>query len=469
MNEPNPDWYGRLSKGPFAAKTVTNRLMAETERKIGRRLSRRGGFKAGAVVGACLLCGMAILTFGLNGWKQPPGTGKDVPEPIPAPSVVRPPTTEPESPPASEEPDADGVYVVRNGSEVGQGPVSRTHTTLGGIRIGDTQEQVRALLGEPGERTIAAGTPYPLWRYPEWDMDVTFYRKAEIEPAGGVLSVSIGARSSQRLTDRVAGGIAAGDGLDRLLELYRPLGGTADDGTERRFWIRGSEPAGNGLYKPVVRIAMKEGRVSGISLDNEGDDPNPTPGTDVINGKPVRARAVSGTGELLVLPDGEETVGLLEAPSCLGREIDYRFAGAYRTYFKGKDGQPAALSDRPIPDLIYPSNESLPFPKLSFDTFEAFYFIPRYADCHGLTFYLYGTDDKGAYPFRFELEDGSVSDTFYVLPGTKPKAENDFLVTYGGGGAGTDGYTRYSFKPDPGGKLMKLVQTDRLKERPKLE
>ncbi|TMV44126.1 outer membrane protein assembly factor BamE [Paenibacillus mesophilus] len=167
------------------------------------------------------------------------------------------------------------VLIVKNGREVGNGPLSPIYTSLGGIRIGDTQEQVLALLGEPSERTQARSTPYPQWYYKNHDLYILFYRNGENEPAGGAVSIRISEQSALKLNDRrAAPSIAIGDGLERLLELYRPIAGTAGDGTTRNFWIRGSELGVTGFYKPVVQILMKEGRITNITLENEDDNPS---------------------------------------------------------------------------------------------------------------------------------------------------------------------------------------------------
>jgi hypothetical protein len=364
----------------------------------------------------------------------------------------------------------EGLYLVKNGRDVGKGPVSAMYTTVGGVRLGDTQEQVLALLGEPSERSQARSTPYPLWHYMDQDLYIMFYRNGENESAGGVISVRLGGRSTLKLNDRrSAPSIAIGDGLDRVLELYRPIGGTPDEGAVRNFWVRGEDRAQTGLYKPSVHVLMKEGRITSISLENEDEDPGLSPLAGTVNGKIPRAAAKSEYGELYVIPDTTEKIDLLGAPSCMGRENDYRFEGAYRAYFQTSDGTATSLSATPIPVLIYPSLEQISISKLQFGTFEAFYFIPEYADCHGLTFYLYGANEEGAFPFRFELENGAASDTFYVLPSDKPRMEDGMLVTYGGGGAGTDGYLKYTFKPDLANKTMILLRKEQIAQKPALE
>lgn len=146
----------------------------------------------------------------------------------------------------------EGLYLVKNGRDVGKGPLSAMDTTVGGVQLGETQEQVLALLGEPSERSQAHSTPYPLWHYMDQDLYIMFYRNGENGPAGGVISVRIGDRSTLKLNDRRSTPtIAIGDGLDRMLELYRPIGGTPDDGAVRNFWIRGEDRAQTGLYKPL--------------------------------------------------------------------------------------------------------------------------------------------------------------------------------------------------------------------------
>lgn len=204
-------------------------------------------------------------------WKRPMESAQG--SSAPASSSVK--AQEPEKEQEKHEQRNDGLLIVKNGREVGKGPLSPLYTSLGGIRIGDTQEQVLALLGEPDERTQARSTPYPQWYYKDHDLYILFYRNGENEPAGGAVYIRAGEQSALKLKDRrTSPSIAIGDGLEQLLELYRPIAGTADNGTTRNFWIRGSELAVTGFYKPVVQILMKEGRITSIALENEDDNPN---------------------------------------------------------------------------------------------------------------------------------------------------------------------------------------------------
>jgi len=461
MNRFLPERYWSISKEKTSGKAAEIRLTIPQSDHRQRVSNSAFSIRKSEWI---LLIGLAVIILLLvYGWAQMTTDGKNRREPSPVLSPVQVTSNEKQDSGDDRMEYAAGIRLVKNGLEVGKGPVSRIDTAIGGIRLGDTQEQVRAVLGEPTERSQARGTPYPQWYYRDQDMYVLFYRTGENEVPGGAVSIRIDERSPSVLSDRrTAPKLAIGDNLEQLLKVYRPVDGTSAEGPVRNFWIRGSEQSGNGLYKPVVQIRMKEGRIVSIGLENEDEDPNPGKRGLLITEETPRARAEGDSryGRLVVLPDDTEHIEPLGSYSCLGRESDYRFEASYRAYFLSDGGGQTSLSAEPIPSLIYPSLEPIPLGVLEFGDFEAFYLIPAYADCHGVSFYMYGVDEERAFPFRFELKDGNTSNTFYVLPSTKPIVENNYLITYGGGGGGHDGYLRYTFKPDLQSQTMILVRTD---------
>lgn len=468
MNRFIPEKDLEFSKEKLSYRTAAAQVMKLKNRNL--RLSFRPTLSKRESISSAFIS-IAIVTLLLvYGWAQMTAGGNNRREPSPVLSPIQ--TTENEQRDSNNNTmvNASKVRLVKNGREVGKGPISRIDTTIGGIRLGDSQKQVLAILGEPTERSQARGTPYPLWYYRDKDLYVQFYRMGENEAPGGAVSIRIQEHSPLKLNDRrTASMLEIGDNLERLLEVYHPIGGTAENGSTRNFWIRGSELAQNGFYKPVIHIMMKEDRIVIIGMENEDEDPNPGRRGLLYTGEAPRAQGESRYGQLVVLPDGTEQIELLGSYSCLGRETDYRFEASYRAYFLPHEGTRTSLSAEPIPALIYPSLETIPLGVLEFDDFEAFYFIPAYSDCHGVSFYLYGVHEEEAFPFRFELKDGNATNTFYVLPSTKPTVVNNDLITYGGGGAGHDGFLRYTFRPDLESQTMRLVGTEAVMDIPQSE
>ncbi|UUZ83823.1 hypothetical protein LJK88_08580 [Paenibacillus sp. P26] len=178
-----------------------------------------------------------------------------------------------------------------------------------------------------------------------------------------------------------------------------------------------------------------------------------------------RAVGASEQGELVLAPRLEERLQRLGAPSCLGKEYDYRITGAYDVLFKRADGTEQIVRSFDELTLIRPDTEPISMDKLTFGSYEAFAFMPAYADCHGLEFYLFGVRDGEAFPFAFRL-DGTDRDTFETSPGRKPQVVGGKLVVESGMAAGMNTPLRYTFQPDWNARTMELIRKEEVRSQP---
>ncbi|MCS7463324.1 hypothetical protein N0M98_24685 [Paenibacillus doosanensis] len=182
----------------------------------------------------------------------------------------------------------------------------------------------------------------------------------------------------------------------------------------------------------------------------------------VLNDPNPRAEGVSAQGTLRLVPASEERVQQLGAPSCIGREDDYRIAGSYDLTFQPAGGESAAVRHFDDLSLIRPDLQPFAMKRVSFGSFEAFAFIPAYADCHGIEFYLFGVKDGQAFPFSFQI-DGAVRPTFDIGPGRDFAVADGRLIVEGGISAGMDYPIRYTFQPDLQARTMQLVRQEEIK------
>ena len=84
------------------------------------------------------------------------------------------------------------VRIVRDIAEGGPGPLTKENVAIGGIRIGDTRDTVRKILGEPATiQEGGGGTPFVHWFYEQHNAYIFFYRASETDPVGGVAEIAV--------------------------------------------------------------------------------------------------------------------------------------------------------------------------------------------------------------------------------------------------------------------------------------
>ncbi|WP_422661311.1 hypothetical protein ACK8P5_12835 [Paenibacillus sp. EC2-1] len=177
---------------------------------------------------------------------------------------------------------------------------------------------------------------------------------------------------------------------------------------------------------------------------------------------PPRAVGNSKNGKLEIVPNSEEKIQTLGAPSCYGLEEDYSITGNYDVVFKTRTHE-LKIHELNNIEVIQPKNEMIEIENLILGDTELYYFMPRYTDCHGLEFYLYGVDGDSAYPITFMLNHRTL-DKFHVYPIEKPRVINNRLVFRGGHGAGMDTVSKYYFRFDQ--KKHQMILEKELQVKP---
>lgn len=184
----------------------------------------------------------------------------------------------------------------------------------------------------------------------------------------------------------------------------------------------------------------------------------------VISDANPRAIGDNGNkGEFVLVPKSKERYRQFETPSCMNAIGDYRIAGDYEVaYNPGTGASWQTVEFLPGFEFIQPGEDTIKLQRLDFGSFAAFALIPKYKDCHGLEFRLYGYANGEAYRFTFIVEDRENA-TFSVDP-VKVKESlrvvKGQLVVDGGYAAGMDNRIRYTFKPDAKSHTMKLVKEE---------
>lgn len=152
--------------------------------------------------------------------------------------------------------------------EKGPGPLTKGNTSIGEIHIGDTQDKVKSLLGEPDEVNQVHSTPEIEWYYKNENIRVRFYRKGEKEPIGGVESVLLNNPSSLKTNKDVG----IGDSVDKLLQSYEKVE-PSEGKIPTNYWVTGSTFT-EGVYHPFLRFRVDEkNNIQEIVLSNYLIDP----------------------------------------------------------------------------------------------------------------------------------------------------------------------------------------------------
>ena len=171
------------------------------------------------------------------------------------------------------------IGIIKNIEEAGPGPLTKENVSLAGIHIGDSQEQVLKLYGEPTKKADVYPGAFYKWDYEDLGLSITFYRRGEQEPVEGVLDVKISAPS--KLTTNT--GIGIGDSLESILNKYDEVYGSKRQGEYRSVFINGAnkyevESPGSKekifvTYYPDLIFELEHNRITNIILSNEQHRP----------------------------------------------------------------------------------------------------------------------------------------------------------------------------------------------------
>ncbi|WP_259617691.1 outer membrane protein assembly factor BamE [Paenibacillus doosanensis] len=145
--------------------------------------------------------------------------------------------------------------IVANGKLAGKGPVTKANTSIGGIHIGDSQDQVRRLLGEPSKiRNGGGGTPDIMWYYEHENAYISFYRHGEKEPVGGVDEIQINNPSGLKTNKN----IGIGSSVQELLSAYPDVAQSKPSPeNSTTYWLNGTRLE-EGFYYPSLGFAVGE-------------------------------------------------------------------------------------------------------------------------------------------------------------------------------------------------------------------
>ena len=180
----------------------------------------------------------------------------------------------PESAPTPETATAiPAIQFVNSAREGGAGPLTKESVSIGGLRIGDSQESAIERLGEPSFiQESGWGTQFVHWHYEQHNVYIDFYRTAETEPVGGVASIVVNAPSTLK-TDKDVG---IGDDLAAILQAYDHVLVTEETDGVMNVYINGTHEEER-FYVPQLHFLLEHGRITHFELTTNLIDPEHVP------------------------------------------------------------------------------------------------------------------------------------------------------------------------------------------------
>ncbi|AIQ14997.1 hypothetical protein [Paenibacillus durus] len=152
----------------------------------------------------------------------------------------------------------------------------------------------------------------------------------------------------------------------------------------------------------------------------------------------TRAEADLEDGKILMISGNREERGHLIASSVLGAEGDQTFQSNYKIVYRQGNNDNVLLE---LPAFLYvqPTDEILPFDKVSFKEADIYLLTPQYRTGHGLEAYVFAVNIQNRDVFPIEIRKGEkTSNTLlYTELEKKPFNQNEQLVVYPPIGAGT--------------------------------
>lgn len=162
-------------------------------------------------------------------------------------------------------------YVQSSLDAKGNAKITQENISIGGIRLGDTQEKVHELFGEPDEKGIVNSTPFPYWRYKKHNVTVQFFRKGETEPIGGVVSITVDGPSDLKTNQS----IGINSSLNEIINAYGEIYASVEP-KERWVWLVG-ENVSEGNHYPQLTFGLKDGKIDSIEFNNFLIEPKTLP------------------------------------------------------------------------------------------------------------------------------------------------------------------------------------------------
>lgn len=151
----------------------------------------------------------------------------------------------------------------------------------------------------------------------------------------------------------------------------------------------------------------------------------------------LRAQTNTDFGELIVVANGKEEVGHLNAPSVAGLEGDLTFQGNY-TVINIIDGKKHEVMELKEITFIQQSDRVVNFDKVSFNDADVYFLTPQYTSGHGLNAYAIAVNKSNgeAISLKF-IKNDTTTDTLNYANDQLPVNENEFLKVVPGISAGT--------------------------------
>jgi hypothetical protein len=163
------------------------------------------------------------------------------------------------------------IQIISSGSELDQGPLHPENIAIGGIYLGDTQEDVLKKLGEPTEKGIEHSTPFPQWYYKDLNMYISFYTDGSPNGlVGGVVRIVVNHPSTDQTKTNY--GFGVGDQVSLIQKSFpRIFAYSPRDGTQT-FSITGDRKKED-RYDPTLLILAKNDVIDWMVLSNEESQP----------------------------------------------------------------------------------------------------------------------------------------------------------------------------------------------------
>ncbi|PZD92918.1 hypothetical protein DNH61_25830 [Paenibacillus sambharensis] len=185
----------------------------------------------------------------------------------------------------------------------------------------------------------------------------------------------------------------------------------------------------------------------------------------VLTDPSIRAVGTHPEGRLLIRSTEKTSAAPapLGAASCYGLETDLKWSGTHQVVWESAvdDSTSPVVSFNKGLEIIQPDDTPIELPQYAFGDTVIYIFTPRYTDCHGLEFLLFGVQNNEAFPVMFEF-DGLIRANFYRLPSKPVEATEEGIVVTGGLAAGQDYMEIYHFEYDETERTMVLKKTERL-------
>ncbi len=166
----------------------------------------------------------------------------------------------------------DRIHYVKSSLDAeGNANINQENISVGGIRLGDSQEKVHELFGEPDEKGIVNSTPFPYWRYKKDNLTVQFFRKGDTEPVGGVVSISIDGPSDLKTNQSIGINSSLNDIINSYGEVYASI-----EPKDRWVWLVGKDES-EGNHYPQLTFSLEDGKIASIDFNNFLIEPKSLP------------------------------------------------------------------------------------------------------------------------------------------------------------------------------------------------